>query len=390
MAGPHREHPPASPANRRFRVLTTPEFVDDLHHQLRSAQRRIVIQLMTFDGDAAGLPVADLLIEAAARGVAVQLLVDSFALRVVSDQKASRPEVSSEYVATLDMYQRLGASGVDLRFTNPNGPLRIFAMARNHKKLFAIDDVSYLGGVNVSDHNFAWHDFMVKVEDPEIHEGLLDDFAATFNGVTQVVEHPILTNQALQRAFDELVSSARRRVVVASPYAIDRRLATKLEKAPAPDKLVIVATKNNFRYLQAITPYVLHRLAKAGARLATYRSFSHAKFVLADDTLLVGSSNFGRHSFWCNQEIGLRIDDPGFVEEFSALMLDDLVPVDAKTPLSKRWLGWAASAAMVGYLWVYARLIVPRVPSLRTAPENRGWWARLRALLGERAVGDRF
>ncbi|MCP3991649.1 MAG: phosphatidylserine/phosphatidylglycerophosphate/cardiolipin synthase family protein [Actinomycetia bacterium] len=390
MAGLRREYPLAFPATRRFQILTTDDFVDDLHHQLRSASSRVAIQLMTFDGDDAGQPVAELLIEAAARGVRVELLIDSFALRFVSDQMARRPAVRVEYNRTLDMYQRLKNNGVDLRFTNPNGPFRLFSAARNHKKLFAIDDVSYLGGVNVSDHNFAWHDFMVKVSDDNIHQALLEDFASTFDGVHQVVEQPILTNEAIEQAFDELVSTARRRVIVASPYAVDRRLANLLEHAPAFDKQVIVATENNFRYLQAITPYVTHRLARAGARLSTYRSFSHAKFVLADDRLLVGSSNFGCHSFWCNQEIGLLIDDPAFIAEFSALMLDGLVPVEVRTPFPKRWLGWVASVVMVGYLRAYARLIVPRVPPLRTVPENHGRWARLTTPLGERAVGRRF
>ena len=386
MVGSPAQHFPTS-AHRRFEVLTTEAFVDDLHRNLRAARKRVAIQLMTFDGDQAGLPVADRLLEAAERGVDVQLLVDSFALRFVSDQLAVRRAVRREYNQTLDMYERLRRGGVQLRFTNPNGPLRLFSMARNHKKLFVIDDIVYLGGVNVSDHNFFWHDFMVRVDEPKIHGALLDDFDCSFSGRRQVIEQPIVTNEALEEAFDDLVSSARQRVVVASPYAVDRRLAELLEQAPATDKSVIVATENNFRYLQLITPYVTHRLARAGARLFTYRRFSHAKFVLADDRLLIGSSNFGRHSFWCNQEVGLVIDDAEFIDDFTAAMLDDLDPLRPSTPLRQRWLGWIASGAMLGYLRLYARLIAPHVPLLRTRPEVRGRMESLLARLGERSAG---
>ena len=390
MTGPHRDDSLSPPTRRRFDVLTTNSFIDELHQSLKAADRSIAIQLMTFDGDEAGQPVADLLVAAVRRGVDVRLLIDSFALRFVSDREATRPEVRAEFEATLAMYDRLQDEGVALRFTHPNGPFRIFSVARNHKKLFLVDDVAFVGGINVSDHNFAWHDFMVRLDDPTLCQALSDDFDATFGGRRQLVRGPIVTNRALEDTFDELVSTATERVVVASPYAVDRRLAALLEQAPAPDKHVIVTVENNFRYLQLITPYVIDRLSRAGAGLLTYRKFSHAKFVLADGRLLIGSSNFGRHSFWCNQEVGVVIDDPAFVEAFAATMLDDLVPLDPVTARHHRWIGSVASAAMIGYLWVYARLIVPRVPLLRTAPRERKPVGRLAARLGERAGGRRF
>ena len=50
---------------------------------------------MTFDGDDSGLAVADLLIDAAThRGVDVRLLVDCFALRYVSDTRATERSVT--------------------------------------------------------------------------------------------------------------------------------------------------------------------------------------------------------------------------------------------------------------------------------------------------------
>ena len=43
---------------------------------LGSAERRVLVQVMTFDGDASGLEVADLMVEAARRGVDVRLRQD--------------------------------------------------------------------------------------------------------------------------------------------------------------------------------------------------------------------------------------------------------------------------------------------------------------------------
>ena len=38
------------------------------------------------------------------------------------------------------MFDELQEAGVEIRFTNANGPGNIFALARNHKKLYVIDD----------------------------------------------------------------------------------------------------------------------------------------------------------------------------------------------------------------------------------------------------------
>ncbi len=369
-------------------VLTTDEFVDELRERLGGARRRIVLQLMTFDGDRAGLEVSQLLLDAVARGVTVRLLVDSFALRFVSDRPVTDPDVVDEYRETLDMYERLAVGGVELRFTNANGPGHVFALARNHKKVYVIDDVAYLGGINVSDHNFAWHDFMVRLDAPDVCAALLADLDATFAGRYATVDRSfgpsgpgslsdqspvtLVTNGALRAAFDELVARARQRIVVASPYALDRRLLAVLDRATAPEKTVVIADHNNFRFLQAITPYLTTRARRAGIELATYDRFSHSKFLLVDDDrLLVGSSNFGRHSLTCNQEIGLVIRDRVFIDEFEKAFLPDLVPAGPQVTVGLRAFGWFATIVMEAYLATYARVVTPRVPLLAPPPPGR-------------------
>ncbi len=310
-----------------FTLLSTSEFADDLLRRIGAARSRVAIQLMTFDGDDAGMPVAAALRQAAARGVDTRLLIDCFALRYVSDERVTRPSVREEFGRTRAMYTGLAAGGVRVTFTCPNGPFGIYALARNHKKLFAIDDVVFLGGINVSDHNYGWHDFMVRTDDPSIVEAAYADFDVSEAGRRQLLDGPILTDGAIEATFDELVLGARDRIVVASPYAIDRHLARLMERSTARSKTVVVAAENNFAFLELITPYVLDRLSAAGVDICTYPRFSHAKFVLADERLLIGSSNYGRHSFWCNQEIGLVIDDRTVVEKLASELLDDLRPL---------------------------------------------------------------
>lgn len=366
---PARATPSPIPRRSAYHLLTTEHFAAELLSRVAEARHRVDLQLMTFDGDQAGLAVAGALQAAARRGVPVRLLIDCFAHRFVSDQPVRRRAVAAEHRRTRAMYTELAAAGVQVRFTHPNGPANLFALARNHKKLYLIDGSAYLGGINVSDHNFGWHDFMVRVDDPAVARAVAADFEASFAGLRRTVDGAVVTNQALARTFDELVAGARRRVVVASPYAVDRRLAQVLEASPAPSKTVVVAPENNFFCLQVIAPYLFHRLDRAGVRLLRFPRFSHAKFLLVDDdALLVGSSNFGRHSLSCNAEIGMVIRDRAFIAAFERSMLGGLATVEPASRRRRRIAGRVGAAMIDRSLMVYARVIAPLVPTLASDP----------------------
>ena len=351
-----------------LRLLTNLEFTDDLTHALSTAKRRVLIQVMTFDGDASGLAVATLLADAASRGVDVRLLVDCYALRYVSDRLAKNPEVQQEAAETAAMFERLRAQGVAVTFTQPWGPMLLFGLSRNHKKVYVVDDHAYLGGINISDHNFGWRDFMIRVEEAAVVEALAEDFARTEQGERRPVERAILTNTAIEPAFNDIVTGAARSLVLASPYALDVGIVNLLAQAEAPAKTVVTAQSNNFRWLRAAEPYLWGRLARSGVDLRTYPDFFHARFLLADDAkLLVGSSNFSRHSFRCNREVCLLITDTEFIAGFKARMLADVGPLArSQSPprIAERIAGAAVARFYFNGILAAARLVDHFAPSL--------------------------
>ena len=352
-----------------LQLLTNREFVEDLHRSLATAERRVLIQVMTFDGDASGLAVADLLATAAGRGVEVRLLVDCFALRYVSDRKDTDPSVLHEVTETRAMFDRLRAAGVAVTFTQPFGLVKFFGLSRNHKKLYVVDDHAYLGGINISDHNFAWRDFMIRTTDPAIVEALTDDFARTKRGDRRSVNGTVVTNREIEPVFNEVVNSATQSLVLASPYSIDIGIVKLLGQARAPAKTVITAQQNNYRWLRLAEPYIWSRLTRAGVELRTYPDFFHARFLLADDDkLLVGSSNFSRHSFRCNQEVCLLITDAEFIAGFKARMLADTGPLEVAESAQQGGAG-ASWGRLVAHFYFYvvigaAKLVAPLSPAL--------------------------
>ena len=362
--------------DRELRLLDNREFIEELHQALATAERRVLVQVMTFDGDASGLAVADLLAGAASRGVEVRLLVDCFALRYVSDRKATDPSVLHEAAETRAMFDRLRAAGVAVTFTQSFGPVLFFGLSRNHKKIYVVDDHAYLGGINISDHNFAWRDFMIRTTDPTIVEALAEDFARTERGDRRSVNAAVLTNREIEPAFAEIINGANRSLVLASPYSLDVGIVKLLGRARAPAKSVITAQQNNYRWLRLVEPYIWRELARGGVELHTYPDFFHARFLLADDDkLLIGSSNFSRHSFRCNQEVCLLITDAEFIAGFKARMLSDTASLEtARSAHQSR--GGAVRGRVVAHFYFHvvigaAQLVAPLSPALARRLSSR-------------------
>jgi len=312
-------------ANLEF--LITEDFVEDLIESIKAAKAEIFIQQLTFDGDKSGLEIADELIEAVKRGVSVSILIDCFAKRTISDLPVSDISIKDEVAATHQMYDQMKDAGIDLKFTRPLGPLNIFAWTRNHKKLFVIDDACWLGGINISDHNFSWHDFNIKFIDQAIVEAVKDDFLTTRASKYVSTSNPIITNKAIEEVFDNLILNAKSSIVLSSPYALDIALKNLFSKATAKEKTLIINKRSNLRIYRLIEPYLMNKMSESGCTFKSYEKFSHAKFLLIDDTkLLIGSSNYGRHSFWCDEEICILIEDKDIIFKIREEFLDVSIP----------------------------------------------------------------
>ena len=349
---------------REFELLTNTEFVEQFSTGIATANRRIYIQVMTFDGDDSGLGIAELLVDAAARGVDVRLTVDLFAFRYVSDTHATDEAVHDEAAATHAMFDRLEAAGVDVTYVGPWGPLLMFGPVRSHKKIFVIDDTVYLGGINISDHNFEWFDLAVRTQSEAIVEESVADFLQTRRGERTAKRGAIVTNEQIEVVFDELISNAKESILVVSPYALDPDLDRRLAAASAPSKTVVSPQSSNYWTLRQTDHYMRERLLRRGITLKTFSDFFHAKFLLVDEkTVLIGSSNFGRHSFRCNQEICIVIDDEVFVESLISAM-PELTPAAHESSRLRYLLGMAAQGYLFTGIGLLERIVVPRAPVL--------------------------
>lgn len=336
------------------------EFWSRLSEDIQSARESVFIQTFALEGDAIGQQLAEALLRSPARDK--RILADSFTRMVLSDRfryspsNLFDPELRREARATTAMMRRLADAAVGIKFTNPYGfsPRRI--LSRNHKKLIIVDNgVAYVGGINFSEHNAAWHDMMIRIEGEAAVEFLRLDFLSTWHGRDRVAEAKFegmalytLDGHDNRRAFQrviELIDAARESIFVQSPY-ITFPFYERLREATHRGVAVKVLTPaennwsffSNYARLESAWSQIDLRLFKGG--------MSHLKAMLIDDQhLIAGSSNFDYFSYRIHQEILAVITLPDIISEFrQRVMVPDFANAESvkchASSVSKQWLSW--------------------------------------------------
>lgn len=216
------------------------------------------------------------------------------------------------------MIKALEESGIKVFRTRPYGFLQIWFLARNHKKIIIIDNTSYIGGINISDHNYSWHDMMVKFNDISITKYLIKDFKNTLKGkYINLKSDIIISNKNIEKEFNKIIINAKKEVIISSPYFIGQNIAKEVKQTKANVK-ILTLKNNNYGAINLANNYLYNELKfYKNIEIYFYKRFSHAKFIIVDKKIVIlGSSNFGTNSFACNQEIGACITNSKFVKDF--------------------------------------------------------------------------
>ena len=339
-------------------LINFSEFWSRLSEDIASAQQSVFVQTFAFEGDSVGKKLSQALLSSPAMDRRV--LADSFTRVVLSDRFRYSPlnlldeELRDEARKTAAMVAELEATGVAIKFTNPYRPTPRRLLSRNHKKLIVIDGATaYIGGINFSEHNAAWHDMMIRVTDADAVAFLRGDFLATWTGRNQFerkgfvgCELFTLDGRANRKAFQtvlDLIDAAHDTIFVESPY-ITFPFYERLREATRRGVEVKIVTpeQNNWSYF---ANYARVESARSQIDLRLYRGgMSHLKAMLIDDQFLIaGSSNFDYLSYRLYQEILAVITRQEVISEFrQRVMLPDLansVAVNCRaSSIDKHWL----------------------------------------------------
>lgn len=369
---PHRPPlpPPALPCSgggEYSLLVNSGEFYAAIEPAILAARDRALIQVMTFELDAAGGRLWDALARSPAREKI--LCVDAFSTATVSDSPAyglryfTDADFRREVTDTRRLLRSGTRDGVQVFVTNPLGALCHRFPMRNHKKMMIVDDTAFLGGINFSDHNFAWHDLMVRTAAPSVVSALAEDFKLTLSGVNQAATHDfgaarlyLLDGHNSRSDYETLfaeITAARKSIDIISPYLYNPLLARLRRLSPEVKVRIINSTRNNKPYLRR----ALLRTAadaNAGMEVLLYQpGMSHLKAALIDDQrLILGSYNFDFVGYQLQQEVALSTANAALVNDFRRRVLEPTlsrsIPAPPQAAGPFRWSVWLMDAAEKG------------------------------------------
>jgi cardiolipin synthase len=327
-----------------------------LEKDLTQASESISLQVMSFEADQAGHQVVDLLNHHP--HLQRRLLIDAYSTVVVNDTWLAKPFGSTRWKTAREearqlwpLLQQAMSNGIDIRFTQPLGPLFLKYPFRNHKKCVLIDHkVSYVGGINITDHNFGWNDLMIRQQVEPLASALQDSFEADWQAgflpkplptdlpkqltkqsqssdltttKTQPTTNPSnrenpppayqqidpstelyllngLSTKTAYRQLQQTVEQAKR-VQVFSPYISYPMLDSV---AKVPDHTVWMPEHNNKPLINLLSHLPRYRSLNIQKIPGSPEEMLHAKvMVLDEETVLYGSSNFDVVSYLFEKEM---------------------------------------------------------------------------------------
>lgn len=332
------------------------EYFPALLSAITSAAHSVHLETYIFEPDRTGLEVADALMQAARRGVSVNVVVDGFGCR-------SFPE---------ELQQAMLDAGVRLLFFRPElsrFSLHRHRLRRMHRKLALVDArVGFVGGINIVDdfntpnHVPPRYDYAVQLEGPLLgmvyasvrhlwwqtcwtqfkYPWLTLPRVALAAGVPGSVEAALVVRdnlrnrRAIEQEYMAAIAAAQTEIIIACAYFLPGyAFRQQLVDAAARGVRVVILLQGRVEYwlLHHASRTLYRRFLEAGIEIFEYTaSFMHAKVAVVDGHwATVGSSNIDPFSLLLAREANVMVRDSGFARELradlAAAMQERSVPI---------------------------------------------------------------
>jgi cardiolipin synthase A/B len=319
-------------------IRELPESCEDLGHRFRwihtgtaafdsivamvdSAARSVDFEFYTVAPGLESDRIAEALKRATRRRLRVRVLIDSFGS-------------SSTNAAWIN---QLRGEGAEVRRFNPRPLLRL--TFRNHRKLVVCDDqTAFLGGFNVAREYEGdgivkgWRDFGVVIDGP-VAADLSRGFTAMFNAsdlkraqlpalARYLRTQPILrgvpaalsggpggSRALMRRILHADLKRAQRVDAIAAYFAPSRKIRRLLRRVARRGHVrILLAGKSDVPVARWASQWLYPAMLRNGVSLWEYQpQILHAKVLVVDDVVYVGSANLDTRSLQLNFELLVRL-----------------------------------------------------------------------------------
>lgn len=307
---------------------------------IEQAQQTIHLQTYIYDEDETGLVVAEALIAAAQRGVAVYLVADGYASQDLSDT----------------FIQRLEKGGIHFRFFQPILKSEHFYFGRRlHHKILVVDARhSLVGGINVSNKyndGFGaqpWLDWALYAEGeiaPELVRVCLELWTKVkrerkklLGQAQPPVELPsqecpirlrrndwVQKRNQITNSYLEMFKNARSHIYIMSSYFLPGMLVRKKMARAARRGVkikLVLAGVSDVKLAKHAERYIYRWIFKNNIEVYEYnQTVLHAKIATYDGKWsTVGSYNVNNISAFASIELNLDVNEPGFAQSMQQHM----------------------------------------------------------------------
>jgi cardiolipin synthase len=351
--------------------------IESIVADIDAAQDHVHLIFYIWLADNNGLEVVEALKRAATRHVTCRVMADGLGSRVMIES----PHWKDMQTAGVQVATALPIGNPILR------PLRGRIDLRNHRKILVIDNrITYCGSQNCADPEFRikarfapWVDAMMRFEGPIARQNqylFASDWMAQMGGdLTPLLRQPLppckpgltaqvigtgptVYNSAMPEVFETLLYTARRELVITTPYYVpDEAMQAALcaSARRGVTTTIIFPARNDSWIVGAASRSYYSDLLAAGVRIYEYEGgLLHAKSLTLDgEVTLIGSANMDRRSFDLNYENNILFYDPtltGEVRRRQNAYLARSHPVTAdmvaQWPMTRRL--WNNTIAMLG------------------------------------------
>jgi len=304
-------------------LCTGNEIFPALLNAIDSARKSVCLETYIYSPGKLGEKFREALVRARLRGVRVRVLIDAL----------------GSYQLPNDFWQQLLAVGGEVRRFNPLSLNRLGI--RNHRKLLVCDDqLAFVGGFNIASEwegygiTCGWCDIGLRIEG-----SLAAQLTASFNEmfVRSDFQHKRFArlrrpsaNKVIRAPNEQLLLSGPGRGLSPIKRSLHRdlntanfvqikvayflptwRLRRRLGRIARHGGRVqlILAGKSDISVSRLATESLYPRLLKAGIELYEYQpQILHAKLLIIDDRVYVGSANLDPRSLHINYELMVRFD----------------------------------------------------------------------------------
>lgn len=305
---------------------------------IKNAKKTIYISTYVLKNDVMTKKLLIELKKKAKEGVEIKILADSVG--------------SWQLYFNYFLIKRIRKSGIDLRFFMPifKNPFKNEINLRNHRKIYLVDDeIVFTGGMNLGNEymgpkpcNKRWEDLLFCMKGNVVmsfHNIFVNDWRYTTDEtlacaksqnteekhLVQVAPSgPDIERDVLYNAILNQIYLTNHRLWIMTPYFIPSNELVRaliVAKRRGVDVKIITPLKSNHTMADIGRSSYLQRMNDAGVELCLFEGkMVHAKAILFDDVVMLGSVNIDYRSLFLNYELGVFFYSDDIIKEIELWM----------------------------------------------------------------------